>query len=86
MSTSAFGIDLGTYNIKIYNGFNDTISSQKNIIAIQKIMNKKKYAKPYLLIGEMKLKSIIALSFGDGTTDKMESKSIYYDNEEDYNE
>ena len=41
MSTSAFGIDLGTYNIKIYNGFNDTISSQKNIIAIQKIMNKK---------------------------------------------
>lgn len=49
-------------------------------------MNKKKYAKPYLLIGEMKLKSIIALSFGDGTTDKMESKSIYYDNEEDYNE
>ena len=41
MSTSAFGIDLGTYNIKIYNGFNETISSQKNMIAIQKIMNKK---------------------------------------------
>ncbi|MCR5232690.1 MAG: rod shape-determining protein [Lachnospiraceae bacterium] len=41
MSTSAFGIDLGTYNIKIYNGFNETITSQKNIIAIQKIMNKK---------------------------------------------
>ena len=41
MSTSAFGIDLGTYNIKIYNGFNETISSQKNMIARQKIMNKK---------------------------------------------
>ena len=41
MSTSAFGIDLGTYNIKIYNGFNETISSQKNMIAIQKVMNKK---------------------------------------------
>ena len=41
MSTGAFGIDLGTYNIKIYNGFNETISSQKNMIAIQKVMNKK---------------------------------------------
>ncbi len=41
MATSAFGIDLGTYNIKIYNGFNETISSQKNMIAIQKVMNKK---------------------------------------------
>ncbi|MCR5509301.1 MAG: rod shape-determining protein [Lachnospiraceae bacterium] len=41
MAANAFGIDLGTYNIKIYNGFNDTISSQKNMIAIQKVMNKK---------------------------------------------
>ena len=41
MAISAFGIDLGTYNIKIYNGFNETISSQKNMIAIQKVMNKK---------------------------------------------
>ncbi|MCR4923587.1 MAG: rod shape-determining protein [Lachnospiraceae bacterium] len=35
MSINAFGIDLGTYNIKIYNGFKETISSHKNIIAIQ---------------------------------------------------
>ena len=42
MAISAFGIDLGTYNIKIYNGFADTISSQKNMIAIQKVMNNKK--------------------------------------------
>ncbi|MCR4740954.1 MAG: rod shape-determining protein [Lachnospiraceae bacterium] len=35
MSVNAFGIDLGTYNIKIYNGFRETISSHKNIIAIQ---------------------------------------------------
>lgn len=35
MPASAFGIDLGTYNIKIYNGFKETISSHKNIIAIQ---------------------------------------------------
>ncbi|MCR5357783.1 MAG: rod shape-determining protein [Lachnospiraceae bacterium] len=41
MAINAFGIDLGTYNIKIYNGFNDTISSQKNMIAIQKVLNKK---------------------------------------------
>ena len=41
MAVSAFGIDLGTYNIKLYNGFNDTISSHKNMIAIQKVMNKK---------------------------------------------
>lgn len=49
-------------------------------------MNKKKYTKPFLIIEDMKLQSLIALSFGDGTTDKMESKSIFYDNEEDYNE
>lgn len=35
MATSTFGIDLGTYNIKIYNGFRETISSHKNIIAVQ---------------------------------------------------
>ena len=46
-------------------------------------MSKKKYVKPLLEIEEMKLQSLIALSFGDGTTDKMESKSIYCDYEED---
>ncbi|MCR4655415.1 MAG: rod shape-determining protein [Lachnospiraceae bacterium] len=35
MASSSFGIDLGTYNIKIYNGFRETISSHKNIIAVQ---------------------------------------------------
>ena len=35
MAFSVFGIDLGTYNIKIYNGFKGTISSHKNIIAVQ---------------------------------------------------
>ena len=35
MPVNAFGIDLGTYNIKIYNGFKETISSHKNMIAIQ---------------------------------------------------
>lgn len=35
MPSNAFGIDLGTYNIKIYNGFKETISSHKNMIAIQ---------------------------------------------------
>ena len=42
MAVNAFGIDLGTYNIKIYNGFFDEISSQKNIIAVQKLQNKKR--------------------------------------------
>ncbi len=41
MAINAFGIDLGTYNIKLYNGFDDTISSYKNMIAIQKIMNRR---------------------------------------------
>ncbi len=35
MAVSAFGIDLGTCNIKIYNGFEEKITSQKNMIAIQ---------------------------------------------------
>lgn len=35
MAVNSFGIDLGTYNIKIYNGFTDKISSYKNMIAIQ---------------------------------------------------
>ena len=35
MAVNAFGIDLGTYNIKIYNGFTDRIVSHKNMIAIQ---------------------------------------------------
>lgn len=40
--------------------------------------------KPLLEIEEMKLHSLIALSFGDGTTTTMESKSAYFDyNEEE---
>ena len=46
-------------------------------------MSKNKYTKPFLEIKEVKLPTIIALSFGDGTTDKMESKSIYSDYEEE---
>jgi hypothetical protein len=45
-------------------------------------MNKKKYMKPLLEIEEMKLRSLVALSFDEGTTNKMESKSIYFDYEE----
>ena len=39
MALNSFGIDLGTYNIKIYNGFTDRISSYKNMIAIQNRRN-----------------------------------------------
>lgn len=39
MSVNAFGIDLGTCNIKIYNGFEEKITSQKNMIAIQNKKN-----------------------------------------------
>lgn len=39
MPSNTFGIDLGTYNIKIYNGFKETISSHKNMIAIQNRRN-----------------------------------------------
>lgn len=46
-------------------------------------MNKKEYIKPLLEIEDMKLQSIVALSFGDGTTDTMDSKSTYYDYEEE---
>lgn len=46
-------------------------------------MNKKKYTKPLLGIEEMKLNSDFALSFVDGTTNTMDSKSTYYDYEED---
>lgn len=35
MAVNAFGIDLGTYNIKIFNGFTDKITSYKNMIAVQ---------------------------------------------------
>lgn len=35
MSTNAFGIDLGTSNIKIYNRADDTILVEKNMIAIE---------------------------------------------------
>lgn len=49
-------------------------------------MSKKKYTKPFLEIEDMKLNTFIALSFGDGTTDTMDSKSSYYDYEEEDNE
>ena len=51
-------------------------------------MNKKKYMKPLLEIEEMKLQSMIALSFSDGTTNTMESKFSYFDfeDEEDDND
>jgi len=39
LAVNSFGIDLGTYNIKIYNGFTDKISSYKNMIAIQNRRN-----------------------------------------------
>lgn len=39
MAVNAIGIDLGTYNIKIYNGFTDNISTHKNMIAIQNKRN-----------------------------------------------
>ncbi len=35
MANNAFGIDLGTNNIKIYNRSDDTISIEKNMIAIE---------------------------------------------------
>ncbi len=35
MSGNAFGIDLGTSSIKIYNRVEDTVTTQKNMIAIQ---------------------------------------------------
>lgn len=35
MATNAFGIDLGTGNIKIYNSADDTIMNEKNMIAIE---------------------------------------------------
>ena len=36
MSNMAFGIDLGTGNIKIYYSGKDTITNEKNMIAIMK--------------------------------------------------
>ncbi|MDO4965434.1 MAG: rod shape-determining protein [Lachnospiraceae bacterium] len=39
MAVNAIGLDLGTYNIKIYNGFTDNISTHKNMIAIQNKRN-----------------------------------------------
>ena len=35
MSTNAFGIDLGTSNIKIYSAADDKIMIEKNMIAVQ---------------------------------------------------
>ena len=48
-------------------------------------MSKKKYVKPLLEIEEMKLQSLVALSFDDGTTNTMESKDFYFDYEEEEN-
>jgi hypothetical protein len=48
-------------------------------------MNKKKYMKPLLEIEEMKLQSLVALSFDEGTTNTMESKDFYFDYEEEEN-
>ena len=50
-------------------------------------MSKNKYTKPFLEIKEVKFRAMMALSFGDGTTDKMECKSSYFDyeEEEEYN-
>ena len=39
MSTNAFGIDLGTSNIKIYSAADDHIMIEKNMIAIQNKKN-----------------------------------------------
>ena len=39
MAFNAMGLDLGTYNIKIYNGFNESFASHKNMIAIQNRRN-----------------------------------------------
>ena len=39
MAVNSFGIDLGTYNIKIYNGFTDEITLYKNMIAVQNRRN-----------------------------------------------
>lgn len=39
MAVNAIGLDLGTYNIKIYNGFTDEITAHKNMIAIQNKRN-----------------------------------------------
>ena len=41
MPFNAFGIDLGTSNIKIYDGLTDTIISRKNMIAVQKTLGQK---------------------------------------------
>ena len=41
MPFNAFGIDLGTSNIKIFNGITDTITSYRNMIAVQKMLNHK---------------------------------------------
>lgn len=39
MATNAFGIDLGTGSIKIYNSVDDTILNERNMIAIQNKKN-----------------------------------------------
>lgn len=39
MSSFSFGIDLGTGNIKIYNNIDDTILSEKNMVAVMKKTN-----------------------------------------------
>ncbi len=39
MGNNVFGIDLGTYNIRIYSGHNDSIIIEKNMIAIENKVN-----------------------------------------------
>lgn len=41
MPFNAFGIDLGTSNVKIYDGLTDSIISRKNMIAVQKYLGQK---------------------------------------------
>ena len=44
---------------------------------------KKKYIQPLLEVEDMKLQNLIALSFGEGTTNTMEGKYAYFDYEEE---
>ena len=55
MSTNAFGIDLGTSNIKIYSAADDHIMIEKNMIAIQ---NKKNIFGIKLVIGHRRPASL----------------------------
>lgn len=62
MPANTFGIDLGTFNIKIYNGFEEHISSYKNMIAIQNRKNVFAYGNEAFEMYE-KAPASIAVSF-----------------------